>query len=66
MLSTELIRYLSALQIKLLNIFNQIENIKLLLINNETTKRHRLLSKTAKKHSFQNNEHKIVCSQSDL
>ena len=66
MLFMKLIRYSSALQIELLSIFNQIENIKLLLINDETTKKHRLLNKTAKRHSLQDNKHEIICSQSDL
>ena len=48
----KLTRYLSALQIKLLNIFNQIENNHILLTEVEATIQHRFTDENAQKHSF--------------
>ena len=48
----KLTRYLFALQIKLLNIFDQTENNHILLTEVETTIQHKLTDENAQKHNF--------------
>ena len=71
--SAKLTRYSFALQIKLLSIFDQIENSCILLAEIETTIWCRLIDENAQKHNslieiVKNLSvwHEIVCSQSDF
>jgi len=71
--SVKLTRYLSALWVKLLSVFDQIENSHILLTGIETIIQHRLTDENAQKHSFLTKtvkslsvQHKIICSQSDF
>ena len=69
----KLTRYSSALQIKFLSIFDQIEDSCILLTEVETTIQHRLIDENVWKHNFLTEAvknfsvwYKIVYSQSDL
>ena len=48
----KLIKYLFALQIELLSIFNQIENSCIFLTEIETTIQYRFIDENAQKHNF--------------
>ena len=48
----KLIKYLSALQVELLNIFNQTENSCILLAEVETTIQHKLTDENVQRHSI--------------
>ena len=70
---TKLTRYLSALWIKFLSIFNQTENNHILLAEIETIIQHKLTDENVWKHNFLTETvkslsvwHKIICSQSDF
>ena len=52
----ELIRYLSALWVEFLNVFNQTENSCILFTEIETTIHHKLTDRNAQKHNFLTNK----------
>ena len=52
----KLTRYLSALQIKLLSVFDQTKNNHILLAEIETTIHHKLTDRNAQRHSFLTDE----------
>ena len=52
----KLTKYLSALQVKLLNVFDQTENNHILFAEVETTIQHKLTDKNAQEHNFLTDE----------
>ena len=71
--SVKLTRYLFALWVELLNVFDQIENSCILLAEIETTVCHKLTDENVWRHNFLTEivksffvQHKIVCNQSDF